>query len=268
MRKGVLYFGILLVGCNCVETPQAETQSTPRTQEYLTASTLFVQQSAEYRALCYQAYTAAEDQLLEILERNPEKPAVVLDLDETVLDNSAYTAWQVINDQPYSTDTWALWTDLGEAPEVPGVGRFLRLADSLGVTLFYISNRDSAALQPTIDNMRKLNHPQLDSSQFYLKTTTSDKTERRKAVEEKGHEIVMLIGDNLGDFHEQWDKKSVEERKSLTEESSEHFGRKYIVLPNPIYGTWEGALFEYNRNFNEAQKDSIRRNWMDPAILK
>lgn len=269
MQKGLLLIAVFLAGCNSSEAPETDRESTAlRSQEYLTASTLFVQQSAEYRALCYQAFAAAEFQLVELLKQKPVNPAVVLDLDETVLDNSAYTAWQVVNDQPYSTETWALWTDLAKAPEVPGVGDFLRLADTLGVTLFYISNRDTSALNPTIENMRNLNLPQLIPSQFYLKTTTSDKAERRQAVEDAGHEVVMLIGDNLGDFHEKWDKKSVKERKSLTENDRDQFGKKYIVLPNPIYGTWEGALFDYNRNFNEAQKDSIRRSWLDPAILE
>lgn len=269
MQKGFLFIAVFLVGCNCVEAPETDREPAAlRSQEYLTASTLFVQQSAEYRALCYQAFAAAEFQLMELMKDEPKNPAVVLDLDETVLDNSAYTAWQVVNDHPYSTETWALWTDKADAPEVPGVGDFLSLADSLGVTLYYISNRDTSALIPTIDNMRNLNLPQLSPSHFYLKTTTSDKAERRRAVEEAGHEIVMLIGDNLGDFHEKWDKKSVKERRSLTENARDQFGKKYIVLPNPIYGTWEGALFEYNRNFNEAQKDSIRRSWLDPAILE
>lgn len=240
----------------------------PKVQEYLMASTLFVQYSAEYQALCLQAYNVASDRLLKIVASGVEKPAVVLDIDETILDNSAYSAWQVATDNPYSTETWALWTDLAAAPEVPGATAFLNLADSLGVALFYVSNRDTSALEPTIKNMEEMGMPQLTQSQFYLKTNTSGKAERRKAIEDQGYDVVLFVGDNLGDFHEDWDKQSVAERGALVVAAQKEFGDKYIVLPNPIYGTWEGALYDFDRSWSHAQHDSLRRNWLKPAAIK
>lgn len=274
MRHGLvliwLAVSLFFSGCTDFSQKQDEESATARfenTQNYLMASTLFVQQSAEYRALCYQAFRSAEIQLRNVLADSPRRPAIVLDLDETVLDNSAYSAWQVATGNPYSSETWAVWTEMAIAPEVPGAGDFLRYADRVGVTLFYVSNRDSSALEPTMKNLRDLNIPQVKESQFMLKTNTSGKEERRKAIVDAGYEIVMLIGDNLGDFHEQWDKRSINTRRALAEEERELFGTRYIVLPNPIYGTWEGALYQYDRSFSDAERDSIRNSLLEPANI-
>lgn len=276
MRLSLIVVVFFLIGCEIQERSKVESNeariesdaaNTNRTQEYLMASTLFVQQSAEYRALCFQAFRAAEMQLRNVLADSPRKPAIVLDLDETVLDNSAYSAWQVSTGNPYSSETWAVWTEMAVAPEVPGAGDFLRYADRVGVTLFFVSNRDTSALEPTMKNLRDLNIPQVNESQFLLKTNTSAKEERRKAIVDAGYEIVMLIGDNLGDFHEQWDKRSINTRRALAEEERELFGTRYIVLPNPIYGTWEGALYQYDRSFSDAERDSIRHALLEPANI-
>lgn len=228
-------------------------------QDYLSASSLFVTRSAEYRALCYQAFQTAAWQLKAVSAQSPDAElAVVLDLDETVLDNSPYSAWQVSSGQAYSSESWAKWVNLAQADAVPGAPAFLHLADSLGVALFYISNRDSSALSATIANMAQLGLPQLEEDHFYLKTTTSDKASRRQAVMDRGYTIALLIGDNLGDFHEQWDKSSTEERAAMTDAEDDRFGQRYIVLPNPIYGSWEGALYKFDRSLSDAQRDSIR----------
>jgi 5'-nucleotidase (lipoprotein e(P4) family) len=264
----------LTLGCaHPAGRPQDQNQDTLEVdhREYLTAATLFVQQSAEYVALCHQAYATAQHKLAEHLNHHigdPARYAVVLDLDETVLDNSAYTAWQIQANQSFSYETWALWTDLAVAPEVPGAGDFLRFADSLGVTLFYISNRDTSALQPTMSNMRNLGLPQVDEAHFRLKTHTSDKTERRAAVEAAGFEIVLLIGDNLGDHHEKYDKQANDVRRQLAEDDRHHFGHRYIVLPNPLYGTWEGAVYGFNRDISDDERWKLRRDALQPFKAK
>lgn len=253
---------------NAVQENASQTQpvAEENSQDYLMAATLFVQRAAEYQALCYQAYATATFRLQQSF-KEVENPAVILDLDETVLDNSPYSGWQVMNNQPYSADTWAKWTDLAAAGEVPGAGAFLRFADSLGVTMFYVSNRDTAALEPTIRNMSDLNMPQLDHKHFLLMTNTSGKKERRQEVKDRGYNVVMLIGDNLGDFHEKWDKQEDNTRGVITENDRKKFGLEYIVLPNPIYGTWEGDIYEFNRSLNDAQRDSIRREVLKVAPI-
>jgi len=116
-------------------------------------------------------------------------------------------------------------------------------------------------------NMLDLNIPQVNENQFMLKTSTSGKEDRRQAIVDAGYEIVMLIGDNLGDFHEHWDKRSINTRRALVEEERQLFGTQYIVLPNPIYGTWEGALYQYDRSFSDSERDSIRQALLKPANI-
>lgn len=269
-----LIFSAVLAGCN----PSAEgasarlgrTEPAHPGQEYLTAATLFVQQSAEYRALCYQAYATAKERVAAYAMNGGNSeypPVVVLDLDETVLDNSAYTAWQIANDRAFDYETWAQWCELGEAPEVPGAGDFLRFADAQGITLYYVSNRDEAALEATMRNMKALEMPQVSREHFMLKTTTSSKTDRRNAVEELGYEIILLIGDNLGDHHERYDKTSNEERRTFVDEDREKFGATYIVLPNPLYGTWEGAIYNFDRSISDEERFELRRKALKPAEI-
>ncbi len=263
----LLFISLTFGACQPKGTEPSNESCNCNTQSHLMAATLFTQQSAEYKALCYQAYATATMRLPGLSEGN-DKPAVVLDLDETVLDNSPYTAWQIVNDQPYGKETWAQWVDLAEAEAVPGVAEFLHFADSLGLTLFYVSNRDSSQLQATMANMRDLNLPQVSEEQFMLKTTTSDKSERRQAVLNLGYDIVMLVGDNLGDFDHGWDKPaSNEERNDLAGKASGEFGKRYIVLPNTLYGTWEGALYNYDYSISDAERCKLRSANLKAAEL-
>jgi len=248
----------LLTLAYCSAAFFSATAQTP-TQEYLVGATLYTQQAAEYRALCYQAYNLAELRLLEALRSNPTRPAVILDLDETVLDNSAYTGWQIAADQPYSPETWARWTELAAAPLVPGAARFLHLADSLGVTLFYVSNRLSGEGPATKRNMLAHNLPQLSPDHFLLKTGSSDKTERRAAITAQGYNVLLLIGDNLGDFDGLWDKQPNDTRNAAADSLRAEFGKRFIVLPNAIYGTWEGAIYQFNWSASPAERDSLRK---------
>jgi 5'-nucleotidase (lipoprotein e(P4) family) len=270
MKFNLFVAFIIFLGSCCAPKPENSTVAVEpkNAQEYLEAATLFTQQAGEYRALCHQAYNLAELRLKEALTRNPQNPAVVLDLDETVLDNSAFTAWQVSSANAYNEELWAQWTDLAEAPEVPGATRFLKLADSLGVTLYYISNRSVSALQSTIKNMQNLGMPQLEEAHFKLKTTTSNKESRRQEVIDAGHEIVLFIGDNLGDYHHRWDKQSNEKRNASVDSLATDFGSKFIVLPNTLYGTWEGAIYNFDWSITDEKRDSLRKAALKPAAIK
>lgn len=268
MIKNTLAAGLLigLLACQPTPPPQQEPFTT-NSQEHLVASTLFTQQSAEYRALCYQAYHLAELRLLELKDSFPEKPAVVLDLDETVLDNSPYTAWQIESGNGYSKETWAQWVEKAEAEPIAGVSQFLHLADSLGVELYYVSNRDTSGLAATMKNMKALNLPQVEASHFLLKTTTSDKSARRKQITDSGAEILLFIGDNLGDFKHLFDDKTNAERKASIDELADQVGTQFIALPNALYGEWEGATYKYNWKLTDAQRDSARKASLVPTEL-
>jgi 5'-nucleotidase (lipoprotein e(P4) family) len=267
-RAVLLFLTAALAGCQTSpqNTPSAADETS---QEYLEAAVLFVQTAAEYRALCYQAYNAGERQLRAIADTasTTENLAVVLDLDETVLDNSPYTAWQIEANLPYSKETWAQWTDQAAADLVPGVQRFLNVADSLGFGIFYISNRDTSALNATWKNMGIYGLPQIEPDHFYLKSTTSDKTERRDAVRDRGYEIVLFAGDNLGDYDARWDKAATADRNAAADAARDDFGTKFLMLPGPLYGSWLASLYNYNWSLTEAQRDSLRNAAMTVAEM-
>lgn len=243
------------------QTPSAERSghSAQNSQEYLVASTLFTQQSAEYRALCYQAYHLAEMRLLQMKDTLPERASVVLDLDETVLDNSPYTAWQIQSGNPYSKATWAKWVALAKADAVPGAKRFLTFADSMGIELYYVSNRDTSGLKATMKNMANLGLPQVEANHFFLKTTTSNKSQRREQIAQMGAHTVLYIGDNLGDFMHVFDDVSNEKRKATIDRLNHEVGTRFIALPNALYGEWEGAVYNYNWGLSAQQRDSARK---------
>ena len=108
----------------------------------------------------------------------------------------------------------------------------------------------------TLNNLKRYGFPNADNEHLLLKAKSSSKEERREKVAAT-HEIVLLLGDNLPDFSALYDnKKSTKERASITVENAALFGKKFIVLPNPNYGDWEGALYNYTSGFTPAQKDS------------
>ena len=257
---------LILFSCQPNEKNQ-DSGLTYNSQEYLVASTLFTQQSAEYRALCYQAYHLAEMRLLQLKDSLPERAAVVLDLDETVLDNSPYTAWQIQSGNPYSKATWAKWVALGKAEAVPGAKQFLAFADSLGIELYYVSNRDTSGLKATMKNMANLGLPQVEANHFFLKSTTSDKTERRQQIADMGAHTVLFIGDNLGDFKHAFDDVSNEKRKATIDRLSHEVGTQFIALPNALYGEWEGAVYSYDWGLSDQQRDSARKANLVPTDI-
>lgn len=257
-------FLFFLSSCTIQEEPKPQEPST-RSQDYLIHSTLYAQTSAEYKALCYQAYELAEIQVKKALANGIKRPTVILDLDETVLDNSPYTAWQVETNNPYSPDTWSAWVEEAIAEPVPGAVEFLTWANNEGVDLYYISNRSAENLEATIENLNDLGVPQADSTHIFLKTTTSDKSERRARVKAGAADIILYIGDNLGDYSEIWDKPSTsEERLSNVQVHRDEIGVKFIVLPNSLYGTWEGAIYNYDRSITDSERDSLRRSLLQP----
>ncbi|MEM9050857.1 MAG: HAD family acid phosphatase, partial [Bacteroidota bacterium] len=151
----VFIFALLLFGC----AEKVEKVETSNPQEHLIQSTLYAQTSAEYEVLCLQAYALAKIQVQKSLEEGIENPAVVLDLDETVLDNSPYTGWQIKSGNSYSSETWANWVSAAEGKAIPGSIEFLQWADSNEVELFYISNRKVDGLASTIENLINLKTP-------------------------------------------------------------------------------------------------------------
>ncbi|NQY79441.1 MAG: 5'-nucleotidase, lipoprotein e(P4) family [Candidatus Caenarcaniphilales bacterium] len=221
---------------------------------------LWVQNSAEYSALCHQAYNIASLKLEQKLvqKKSTKKAAIILDLDETVLDNSPFQAKLFLNQDEYTSEAWDHWVELAEAEAIPGAKTFLDSINPQKVEIFYVSNRHIKHLDATLDNMKKLEIP-VKKSNILLKENSSSKEIRRKLISEN-YEILLLLGDNLIDFSPIFDAHpSSQFRYRLMETLHDEFGDKFIVLPNPNYGQWLSALHNYDYELSRLEKYKIAR---------
>ena len=201
----------------------------------------FQQQSAEIRALQLQAYAIATMRLDAAVEgvEDPATLAVVTDLDETVIDNSALLARDLADCHMYDAwDTWLPWERDGMPALIPGALEFLDHADDLGVTIRYISDRSDAQKVDTMATLTALGLPQVSEASVLL--LGPPKTERRDIVS-KDHRIVLLLGDTLHDFDGGFRKTPLEDQRALVAESAGRWGAEWIVFPNAAYGTWSEA---------------------------
>ena len=230
--------------------------------DYKIQAQVWTQNSAEYRALCYQAFNAAKMNLdaLFFFEKVYDKPlAIIADVDETVLDNSPYDGKLILNNTTYNRESWVEWGNLEIAKAIPGSLEFLIYASEKNVEIFYISNRYSEQLEATVNNLKKLGFPDAKESNVLLRGDTRSKSERRKSVSDN-YEVIMLIGDNLSDFNDEFEIKLYNERSNQTDKLKNEFGTKLIVLPNPNYGDWESNGLFGGKSFDNFQKDSIRKS--------
>jgi 5'-nucleotidase (lipoprotein e(P4) family) len=265
-RFSVTLFALVcLIACQGNQSAQQSTSGqqqpaadTARNDDQIIMALLYQERAAEYRALCLQCYNLAKLRLDEALKKplGPRsKPlAVVTDLDETAIDNSANEAWLYQNDSAYFPPEFDDWSTYGQAGSVPGSVDFFKYVNSRRdrknrkITIFYISNRTNtpAIVNATMHQMDVLGFPQLVDSQFRfkLKDSTSSKEGRRLQVEQ-AYEVAVLLGDNLIDLSGAFDNTADTPALRLARVDSlrDAWGDKYIVFPNAEYGDWEKALY-------------------------
>ncbi|WAJ36448.1 5'-nucleotidase, lipoprotein e(P4) family [Pseudomonas sp. GOM7] len=201
----------------------------------------FQQQSAEIQALQLQAYNIATEKLDKAVAaaKDPSKLAIVTDLDETVIDNSALLARDLSNCHQYDAwDTWLPWEREGTPALIPGSKQFLEHADKLGVTIRYISDRSDEQKSYTLATLKKLGLPQVSADSVLL--LGPPKVERRALVS-ADHQIVLLLGDTLHDFDARFRKTPLDAQRKTVAEEAGKWGTEWIVFPNAGYGTWSKA---------------------------
>jgi len=249
----------------------AQTQAIVADNEYQVGAVLFMQKAAEFRALAYQAFNLGRWQLDADFDKKnlkklpkPERKltrAVVVDIDETVLDNSPHQAELIKNRMPFTSSVWTAWVNRRQAKPLPGAVEFLKYANSKGVRVFYVSNRSEIEKQGTIDNLKAVGFPDVSDETVLVRTTESGKEPRRLSIASK-HRIVLLIGDNLNDFSNAFERKTVADRFSEVDKVKDVWGKRFIVLPNAMYGDWENAIYEYGR-LTEVEKTAKRANALE-----
>ena len=261
-----------LTGCHSTESMQKQGEAGALQPHDALMGTLWVQTSGEYRGLCEQAYrasgafletaladtkwSAAAEQAGRDISNLP--PAIIVDIDETVLDNSPYQARLIQTGGSFDPKTWAEWCERAEAEAVPGALDFLQAADALGVAIFYITNRDAPSEAATRKNLEALGFP-LDEARDTLLLKgekpewNSDKFARRALVAED-YRILFLAGDDLNDFVPGFKTGDPTQRKADVARYADRFGKQWILLPHPQYGSWESSLYNRDYNLDKAEK--------------
>ena len=265
MPKAAALLAALLVSGSCASrsttptTPPAAAPSETRaTHENLNA-VVWMQTALEYEASALQAYRTAQTQLDAAL-KDPSwtaaieqtgdfgklPPAVVLDIDETVLDNSYFQARQVRDRFDFNEERWAAWVRETRATAIPGAREFTQYAAKNGIAVFYVTNRMAPLEEATRKNLAAQGFPLNDKVDTVLtrgerpEWQASGKGPRRAQVA-RDYRILLLIGDDLGDFVVNA-AGTTEERHARTAPNGEWWGRRWIMLPNPTYGSWERAV--------------------------
>ena len=258
MKKLILFIaGAVILFNSC----RQETFDESKSQDHLIMPVLWYQKSAEMKAIYYQCFNWAKLRIdMNLLENKSEqKKAVVVDIDETMLDNSPFETNCINTGQGYTKESWSNWTSKINAKPLPGAVEFSEYAKLKGVEVFYISNRSIDDFDATLKNLQKENFAFADSTHLLLKTNTSSKKARRDIVREN-YEIILLIGDNMGDFSEIFEDRSENYGFNTIEENISKFGEIFIVLPNPMYGSWEGRIFNNNRDLSNKEKYNLRKS--------
>ena len=249
---------------------------------------LWIQTSAEYQSNTEMVFNVAESRLSLLREKGDVTadidqarsfgcsvgtscpslaaagllPAVVLDVDETVLDNSVFGARLIKNGGQWRPGAWDDWVSEKSAIPVPGALAFVERARAEGVAVIYVTNRrcsvreglgESPSNNPcpqkadTLENLVAAGYPPLESVDLLIlrgerpEWGSSEKQPRRQHIAER-YRIMMLIGDDLGDLAPNIKKASVEERSRFVSTHQFLLGEYWFQLTNPAYGSWQGAL--------------------------
>ncbi len=198
--------------------------------------------SAEADWIYRQGYAFAKQKLDANMSGSDARPtAVIVDIDETVLDNSPYQVNAIQRERTFDQADWKVWTDKASAKACPGALEFLEHAKSKGCTVFYITNRDVRERASTLKNLTDLGFPFADEAHVLLMDGASDKTERRAMVGAT-HRIVLLVGDQLRDFDERFKDRSADYGRGVAATMADSLSKYFVLLPNPMYGTYRDVI--------------------------
>ena len=241
---------------------------------------LWMQRSVEYKASALSAFALARLRLDQALAdpnwtAAPKEqtghyqslpPAVILDIDETIVDNSGYQAWMALKDTTFDPKTWNAYVNTVSSLAIPGAVEFAKYAERKSVKVFYISNRTVEEEEATRKNMAKLGFPLDDKIDTVLTTRerpdwTSAKGTRRAHVA-KSYRVLLNLGDNFGDFVDEY-RGTEAERLKVFEDHKDRWGREWIMLANPAYGSFESAPFRHDFKLSNADKRKAKRGVLD-----
>ncbi len=243
MKRGGSVAAVLIVlaGAGCRTARSASAPVAVASPAMPPSSLRWVRNSAEYPAAATQAYRMAARRIEAVgASMAPGTWAVSLDADETVLDNSQYTKERAAAGLEYSSESWRAWVARRAAVPVPGSAAFLRRVKEMGGSIVIVTNRTQAECPETEDNFRALELP-FDAMLCRPDDGPGDKEPRYDSVANgtarpglRPLEIVLWVGDNIQDF-----PQMRQEARKAGEAAFAEFGGRFIILPNPMYGSWE-----------------------------
>jgi 5'-nucleotidase (lipoprotein e(P4) family) len=232
----------------------------------------WVKDSAEYQAVSMQIYsqatadianfvadtswTAMPDQIVD-----PQLPAaIIFDIDQTLVSGAEF---QLVYERPYSNKKRDAWSQKSAAAAVPGVIKFVAAARMAGVETFFVTNRPCEQregdpkpcpqFQTALDDLREIG---IEVSAYQLSLSGQqanwdrEKLVRRKLIAES-YRVIMVIGDDLGDFVPCSRTKvmatchssaTAESRKEAMKKYEFYWGHGWYILPNPMHGSWTSVL--------------------------
>jgi acid phosphatase len=223
-------------------------------------ATLWVSNSVEYKGNTIGAFELAKIRLDQALadkgwsavgqtDAADKPPAVILNLDETILDNGPYEAWLVTTGRDFTGRTWRDWVAAAAAKAIPGAVEFTGYADARRVKVFYVTNRTVEQKEATRRNMEALGFPMGGNTDTLLMLKQKDDWTAKKGTRRdfiaKDYRVLLLVGDQYGDFSDDFGGSEADREKSF-EINKAHFGHDWIVVANPEYGSFESAPFESN----------------------
>lgn len=281
INKQLLAALSILFFLSACSTSQNATQENEIPLNKTTQATLWVQNSTEYKALTLQSFQTAARMLPLSLEDsfwtaslNQEEqgnhtslpPAIILDIDETVLDNSPFQARMIKQGKTFNIEDWNAWCNEANAEAVPGAVEFTNYAADRGVAIFYISNRSYEVEEASRKNLIDAGFPVSDTLDNIMSNGeepgwSSSKIERRSIVE-NNFRVLMTFGDDLNDFFPAKDITQ-EQRKNILMQNADKLGRMWFVFPNPVYGSWEDALTDFQDDLSDEQEKEILYDRLD-----
>lgn len=254
------------VVANDVAAQKALKQKQQYQAETETMGLLWMRTSAEYRALAYQGYNVAMN-AVKMAVTDPShqrKPlAIVLDADETVVDNTKLMGESIVNGNGrFDAPWWRQAVHQGKSQAMPGAVEFLNEVHKQGVEIFYVSNRYAPVnLDVTIQNFKELGFPSVDKDHVLLFEKDSDKQPRFDMIAKKYY-VIVYMGDNAGDFPIGTKGKTLAERNSIIDAHKEDFGTTFVVFPNPAYGSWVSALAKGYQNLSPEEQKQVNNQYL------
>jgi 5'-nucleotidase (lipoprotein e(P4) family) len=264
MRIRIWHVLVFLVVANMVASAPAEDPSPGSEAHEMLDAVVWEQTSAEFYAAARQAFNAATEKMdlglrdkfwtaspkqLEAGKFQDLPPAVVVNVDETVISNTPYISRLILKHSPMDWTGYDSWAKEAKCPAIPGAKKFLDHAADRDVAIIYNTMRPDQWRQATISNLKWLEYPfDSDKDELIMGSDWSSALEK--------HRILVVVGDTLSDFMLESVNDAAKRREQAAQCHS-YWGMKWFIIPNPMMGQWEDAL-----SGEESNRSAIIRNKM------